>query len=468
MHTKRKQRFIYNTISSIVNQVTTVICGFILPGIIIGHYGSSVNGLIHSMVSFIGMIGIFDAGMGVVIESCLYEPIANDDFTSVSKIMTSGKRFYYKLVAGLFIYIALLAIVFPYIAKDFEPLFTIMLLLAISVSSFGEYALGITNAVLLSADQRKYINLLALTATTLINTITSVILIHLGYSIQVVKLISSLVFVARPVFLALFVKKNYSIIWHASYSCEPIKQKWNGFAQHLAFLITSNTDIAVLTLFSSLESVSVYSVYYMVINGVKMIISACMAGFDALLGNLFAKKETKEAASVFGIYETFDHFLVTTLFGMTAVLIVPFVEVYTRRVVDVDYFAPAFGKVICLAYALYCIRIPYYSMIKVAGRFKQTQGASFIEAVLNIVISVVAVIRLGLVGVAMGTAVAMGFRTIYLVYYVSFKVFDRKMKIFIKHIVADGSIIALMMVSTSFIKLDNLIYYALLIMAIKG
>ena len=65
----------------------------------------------------------------------------------------------------------------------------------------------------------------------------------------------------------------------------------------------------------------------------------------------------------------------------------------------------------------YCLRLPYNAMVFAAGHYKQTQLSAIIEAVINIVVSVVLVSKWGLVGVAIGTFAAMTYRTLYLVLY---------------------------------------------------
>ena len=60
-----------------------------------------------------------------------------------------------------------------------------------------------------------------------------------------------------------------------------------------------------------------------------------------------------------------------------------------------------------------------------------------IEAGINITISVIAVLFLGLTGVAVGTLAAMLYRTVYLVIYLSKNIINRKLRYFIKHIATD-------------------------------
>ena len=68
-----------NTISSFVFQITTIICGFILPRLILQQYGSEVNGLINSLNQFLGVISFLELGVGAVIQSALYKPLAQNN-----------------------------------------------------------------------------------------------------------------------------------------------------------------------------------------------------------------------------------------------------------------------------------------------------------------------------------------------------------------------------------------------------
>ena len=66
---------------------------------------------------------------------------------------------------------------------------------------------------------------------------------------------------------------------------------------------------------------------------------------------------------------------------------------------------------------IWAIRIPYNSLIQAAGRFKETRKGAWIEAGVNIILSAILVFNFGLVGVAIGTAVAMFIRTVEFIYY---------------------------------------------------
>ena len=92
-----------------------------------------------------------------------------------------------------------------------------------------------------------------------------------------------------------------------------------------------------------------------------------------------------------------------------------------------------FAYVLTLAEAIYCIRIPYHSVVLAAGHYKETRNGAFVEAFINIVISIILVRENGpFIGVAIGTIAAMLFRTTQYAVYLSKNIIKRSILVFIK------------------------------------
>ena len=83
-----------NTISSFVFQATTIICGLIVPRLILKNYGSDVNGLVNSIKQFLSIISFLELGVGAVVQSSLYKPIAEKDEKKINKVLTSANHFF--------------------------------------------------------------------------------------------------------------------------------------------------------------------------------------------------------------------------------------------------------------------------------------------------------------------------------------------------------------------------------------
>ena len=83
--------------------------------------------------------------------------------------------------------------------------------------------------------------------------------------------------------------------------------------------------------------------------------------------------------------------VITILFTSTAILIVPFVLVYTEGINDANYNLPWFGILLTISHMFYCLRLPYSMIVLAAGHFKETQTSAIVEMLLNILISIVLV-----------------------------------------------------------------------------
>ena len=362
----------------------------------------------------------------------------------------------------------MLIFVYPLIAKqNFGFLYTATLIAAMSISLFAQYYFGIVYRLLLTADQSGYISFNAQTITLLLNTFACFALIQSGASIQVIKLTTTLIYLMRPVALAWYVMRHYSLNKKIKYVGEPIKQKWSGVAQHVAAVVLDSTDTIVLTIFASLSAVSIYSVYYLVISGVKQLFLSMTNGIQALLGELWAKQELGTLNNTFSWTEWIIHTGTTYVFCCTALLIVPFMKVYTHGINDANYIQPLFALLITVANAGHCLRLPYNLMILAGGHFKQTQSNYIVAAVLNIVISILMVQHFGLIGVAIGTLIAMMYQTIWMATYVSKNLINWPIKNFIKQFAIDIITAIMMYTATKWIYLSSISYLSWVIMAIK-
>lgn len=435
----RYKRAKLNTLCGLLKQIITIICGFILPRFYLVNYGSQVYGIVSSITQFLSFVTLMELGMGAVVQTAFYKPLAEKNNIEISKIIKSATQFFNKVAITFGIYTLILAIIYPmFIQNKFGFLFEASLVIIISISSLAEYFFGITYRLLLMSDQLAFITLGLQSVGLILNFVICIVLMQMGAPIHIVKLASSIVLLLRPIGQVFYVNKHYHIDKNVTFEKEPINQKWNGVAQHVAYYITNNTDTIVLSIFSTLENVAIYAVYNMIASGIKELVLTLNSGMGALFGNLLANKEVDELIIQFRKFEWQIHAIVTLLFSCVGLLIVPFITVYTQGISDADYVQPMFAILITLAQATYCIRLPYDTMVNAAGHYKQTQLSSIIEMCLNLGITIILVSKYGLIGAAIGTLVALSYRTIYLAFYLSKRtIINYNFFIFLKNVVID-------------------------------
>lgn len=436
----RTKRAKLNIVVSLIAQAITLVCGFIVPRMFIGAFGSEAYGATASIQTFLNYIALLEGGIGGVARAALYKPLADKDTRVISAVVCEIKRFF-RMIAYIFvIYVIILACTYKYISHTeiFDWASTFALVIVISISTFAQYFIGISYSVLLQAAQKTYITQTVSIVATVLNAILVVVLIKFGFNIIWVKLFSSIVFACKPIALWLIVRKQFKLIPHVKDGETHLSQKWTGLGQHIAYFLHSNTDVAVLTVFVNLSTVAIYSVYHMVVAHIQNIASSFMTGMESIFGDMIAKGERETLQKTFSVYETVISFVSIVLFSTTLVLIIPFIKVYTAKVTDVDYVAPLFAVLLISASLIYCFRSPYHSVVIAAGHFKQTRLAAYLEAIINIVSSILLVLFFGLVGVAIGTVLATAFRLIFYVVYLSKYIMQRSVFYAIKRILINA------------------------------
>ena len=196
---------------------------------------------------------------------------------------------------------------------------------------------------------------------------------------------------------------------------------------HLSFFIHRNTDVVILSLLGSLHTVSVYTVYNTVIYVLEQLLLSISSGISGLVGRLIARKEITELNRIVDRYEACNNMLATAVATVCAILILPFVSIYTGGVTDVQYRQPVFAMLMIAGSYAYSIRHPFGCVVSAAGHYKETKAGALGEMALNLILSLLLVKPLGLVGVALGTFAAMSFRTIHTVWYLSRHILFRPM-----------------------------------------
>lgn len=432
----RSKKALKNIMVSLLLQIAIIICGFITQKMIIENFGSAINGLISSITHFLWYIIVFEFGIGPVIKATIYKPIANKNKEEIEKILKVSEKFFHTISYIFIIYLIVLCIAFPIIMNNqFDWIFTLSLVIIIAISTFAEYYFGMTYRLYLQAEQKTYVADCIQIGTTILNTVAVVVLIKLGFNIQIVKLISVLIYILRPILQNIYVRKKYNINLKNVPDDYKLEKKWDGLAQHIASVIHNNTDVAVLTIFSSVVEVSVYSVYMLVVKGIKSIVQAFTGGVDASFGDMIAKGEKETLNKSFKTYELFYFTTITIVYSVALLTIIPFEKVYTAGIHDADYIRPLFAYIIILAEFVHSIRLPYSSIALAAGHFKETRIGAWVEASINVILSVTLVINFGIEGVAIGTLVAMIIRTIEFMIHTSKYILNRDIKYCFKRIV---------------------------------
>lgn len=416
----RKRNAIYNIFSSLILQVVMLLVNFIVPRLIIQHYGSAMNGLISSITQFLSYITLMESGVGSVVIAKYYKAFADNDNLLLSRIFKESGIFFRGIAYVALVYVAGMCGLYPLLVKSGIPNTTqILLIIIISATIFTQYLFGLTNQLVIHSDQKLHIINATKIGANIVSTALMAILIINNCNIVIVKLVSAVALISIPVVFGIYVKKHYSIDYKVSRDKSVLQDKWSGLGQHIAAFIHGNTDIVLLTLFAGVLEVSVYSVYAMVLQGLRSFTSLLSNGVSAAFGNLLASGEKEKAKRNYIAFDYLNMIVMFVVFSIAYFMIIPFVRLYSSVDTDVNYIRPTFAAIILLAECIYCVRCSYTCIIYAAGHFKQTMRNCFVEAIINIIISLLLVGKYGIIGVGIGTLVAMIYRSTDYIFYLS-------------------------------------------------
>lgn len=437
-----------NITSSLLQQVVTGVCGLILPRFILQQFGSEANGLIASVTQLLGYTVLLEGGIGGVMRAALYKPLANEDVDGISGIYHQiGWSF--RKISFIFIGFALaLSLSMKFLVDtQFDWLYVFTMVLILSANTYFSYYFAMPQRLLMTADQKLYIIQLTQSISTVLNLLLCLLVMRLGGSIHAVKFTTAFVFLLNSLVIHLYVRRHYRIRKELSADFE-FPQKRDGAIHHISFFIHRNTDVVILSLFGSLTAVSVYTVYNMVTYTLEQMLASISSGISGLVGRLIARKEIAELNRIVDRYEACNNTLSTAIATVCAILILPFVSIYTGGVTDAQYHQPIFAMLIIAGSYAYSIRHPFGCVVSSAGHYKQTNAGAIGEVVINLGISLALVKPLGLVGVALGTFIAMSFRTIHTVWYLSKHILYRSVWKFVLKLVCNLLVSGILIIQT--------------------
>lgn len=431
----KKKVTLFNICTSVLVQLVTIVYYIVIQKYIISEMGSDINGLVSSISQFLNYLSLLEGGVSAVITASLFKPLVEHDPFKVSAIVNAAKKFLSHIAYICVIYTFILATIYPKIINTkFTYGYVFWLVIIIGMGQFAQYFFAVSDRILLNADKKIYIVSFAQITLVVLNFVFSVAVIYIYPEIHLLKFVLLLATIVQIVIYRVYVTRHYKIDRNIPPDQTALRQRWDGFGQNMAWFINGNTDIVVLTLLSSLYNVSVYNVYITIINAVKNVANSISAALIPAVGQTFAVKNEVEKNEFFDLYEFSYQYITLILFVCCAILVTPFVSVYTRGVTDTDYIQELFGYLMVLAVAMDCYGAPYIQGTYVNGDFKQTSMYSYISAGVNIVISVLLVGKYGLIGVAIGTFAGGFLRMLFHMIYLKKHILNREFHKSIKSI----------------------------------
>ena len=417
----RTRLSLYNTIAAALLQLVNMVVNFILPRILISQYGSAMNGLVSSTRQMISYFTIVEAGLMGAAVFALYKPLAAGDRDTTSGIASAANRYYN--ISGLAFAGMVLGATFLYplfVANQGIGTFTVGALVAIiGASGAMEFFLVGKYKVLFTADQKSYL-ISAINAIGVVaNAVILIVMAGMRVNMVYVQLAALLGFLLRSGLYVFFGRRAYRHLnFHAKPDNRALDKRWDSLFLQILGLVSSATPVTVTTLMCGLEEVSIYVVYNMVFLSVSAILSTFNNGLSAMFGDILARGEVGVLQRAYRQYEMLYYALLGWGYACAAILIMPFIGIYTDGFIDADYLRPEIAWLFVIAGLANNIKTPQGMLLNSAGLFRETRIQSLIQASLNLGFSIALAPRFGMAGVLVGTIVANVYRCVDLIHFI--------------------------------------------------
>lgn len=404
------QKAFSSIITNIILQIMTALQGFIVSRFVLSTYGSAINGMVNSISQFLIYAGLAEMGIGNAAIIALYKPISNNNWKKINSLISTTKRKYF--FSGMFyiMIVLLIALLYPFaIKKQFDYGFVFFMVIVIGGVNLAEYFILAKYKVFLSALQKYYVLNIARSISIFGSLTMSILLMSNNYSLILVKGVIVLIRVCEALIIRYYTTHQYPKLQEKSNLYIKIKQQNNALLHQLDNIVIYNTDLVVLTIClsnNSLYEISVYTVYAMPCNMMINLLNTLTTGMNSTFGDIIVRGDKKRLKSWYDAYEYIYLLIVFSAYTCFVVMIIPFVKCYTVGIYDINYIRLFIGILFCFSGLTAHIKGAAMVLIVGAGHFRETQKYIVLEAIINILISLILVRRYGLIGVLIGTIIS--------------------------------------------------------------
>lgn len=436
----RVKNSLYNIISSLTIIIIQTILVFIVRIFFVRNLNAEYLGLQGLFNNIISMLSLADLGIATSICFSLYEPIAKKNYKKISSIMSFFRKIYWMLSIGI-VFIGLAILPFINGLANGYTMGNIKLIFLIYILMLAFEYLLTYKEILILADQKKY----KLTKINIIFTFLiyiSQIIILILFKNFIYYILSEFLLKTIQYFLNnLTIKKYYPKV--DFFSKEKIDKKTKlelqknikgMFLFRIGDYLVNGTDNIIISKCINIVTVGIYGNYLSIISILKNITNNIINGITSSFGNLIVEENEKTQENVFNIMDYINfvivgYFLVCIFQLFNRFITVCFGSSYLLGTTDMI--------LICINFYLISVLLPINSVKSAAGLYYEDRYITVIQAVINLLLSIILSKYIGLTGVLLGTMFSylfiISWQRPYIVYKKIFK--SSCLKYFFSHLI---------------------------------
>lgn len=402
---------IKNGLMAALWKMAIIVLGFATRKVLYIYLIPEYVGVSAVLEAVLGALSLADLGFTSAVAYQLYKPLQQNNQEMVLKIMQVYKVLYRLVAAFIFVGGLILTPLIPYLIKDTsftsKEIFAIYFIHILRTTS--SYLLSYKR-VLLYADQSSYLYFTVDMITAIAGSLLQISSLVVFKNYYVYLLVSLLQIVIGNIIVLAIADKRYPALRKSvSLDKNVIKSLLRDIRQIVvtrisSYIYSSAGDVIISSMLGALP-VALLSNYKQICAKVGSLISQLFSQITPTIGNMEVHEDQKKRS--ISLYHTTMYFryIVTSLFIVEWIpLATPFVRFFFG-----EQFMLGFPTVLFLTMIQYNGLVatgPIFNYLEAKGEFCALRNISMVQALLNIVLSVVMVLGIGLNGVLIGTVLS--------------------------------------------------------------
>ena len=404
-----------NTVNNIkysfLSQIISLLLKFVSRTVFLKTLGVAYSGVSGLYSNVLGILALSEMGFSSAMTFALYKPMADNNTEKLQSLMGLYKKFY-RIVAVVIAVLGICLVPFlPSIIKGGEEIgfdkltiYYLISLLDTVLSYFVSYKYS-----MVYAEQKGYIHTRISTIFNTALVVLQIIGLLLFKNYVIYLCLSVVVGLIQKFYLNNYLNKRYPFL--KAKRCKPLDSSdVKDIKKNVKALVLHNvgakciyqTDNIIISAFISIVITGCVSYYLMVIHAVNSFINTVLTSAVSSIGNVIATESKKKQKDIIDKYV----FITLYLSGFAAVgfstLLSPFVELLWGSELVLGN-----SVVLLLVMSVYItFQLDGINIIKTAaGIFDEDKFVPIVQAIINIVVSILLARHIGLAGVYIGTIV---------------------------------------------------------------
>lgn len=442
----KDNRIKYNLLSGILYQVILIVLSFLLPRLYLENFGSEVNGVLSTIKQIFVYMLLLESGVGLATTQSLYKPVAEKNYSKISSVISATHKYYVKIGVLYAVIVLLLAFGYEFIVPtSIQPGVIFGVVIFTALPALFSYFVQAKYRILLEVDGRKYVITTSETILQLVSNVAKILVILLTNNLLLMQLSYCVLSVLQLVYIYIHAKRRYNWLKvNAKPDYEAISQRKSVLVHQVSGMVFNNTDVLLLSFLCDFKVVSIYTIYNIFFSQVQTFVTGIISGFSFALGQLFHTDKEK-FMKVYTVYETLYIMATFIIYTLMAVFLLPLIQLYTQGINDANYTNAWLVFLFVIMNLLANGKLPSNHVLEYSGKFEQTRSHAIWEMIINLAVSVVAILKWGICGAVLGTIVALLYRGTMMIYYSNKHVLDRSVIHTYKLWLVNGAVFALIM-----------------------